>query len=79
MWICSKAVLRIHDILVWIRFRNRILWLMDPDPDSDPAIFVIDLQEVNKKKFVKKNFSLLLFEGTLTSFSKDKKSKIITK
>jgi hypothetical protein len=52
---------------------------MDPDPDSDPAIFVIDLQEVNKKKFVKKNFSLLLFEGTLTSFSKDKKSKIITK
>jgi hypothetical protein len=23
--------------------------LMDPDPDPDPAIFVIDLQDANKK------------------------------
>jgi hypothetical protein len=47
---------------------------MDPDPDAnlDPAI---DLQDANKKKF----FCLLLFEGTLTSFFKDKKSKIVTK
>ncbi len=36
-----SAVLRIHEILV--RIRN--LWLMDPDP----AIFVNDLQDVNKK------------------------------
>ncbi len=34
-------VLRIHDILVWIQ-------LMDPDLDP-PDIFVIDLQEANKK------------------------------
>jgi hypothetical protein len=34
--------------------------------DPDPAIFVIDLQDVNKK--------LLLFEGAFTSFFKDKKS-----
>ncbi len=29
---------------------------MDPDPDSDPvpAIFVIDLQDVNKKLILKK-------------------------
>jgi hypothetical protein len=33
--------------------------------DPDPAIFVIDIQDANKK----------LFEGTLTSFLKDKKSK----
>ncbi len=39
-----KAVLRILDILVWI-----CLWQMNPDPDSDPAIFVIDLQDANKK------------------------------
>jgi hypothetical protein len=42
------------------------------DPDPDPAIFVIDLQDANKKNL----FScLLLFEGTLTSFFKDKKSE----
>ncbi len=39
-----KAVLRIHDILMWIRIRG----LMDPDPD--PAFFVIDLQDANKKR-----------------------------
>ena len=41
---------------------------MDPDPDH--AIFVIDLQEANKKIFF-----LLLFEDTFTLFYKDKKSK----
>jgi hypothetical protein len=34
---------------------------MDPDPDSDPdpdpAVFVIDLQEANKKQFLKKFFA----------------------
>ncbi len=49
------------------------LWLMDPDPD--PAIFVIDLQDPNKKANLKKVFLLLLFEYTFTSFFKDKKSK----
>jgi hypothetical protein len=49
---------------------------MDPDPDSDPdpAIFVIDLQDANKK-LIKKVFWLLLFEGTFTSFSKIKSQK----
>jgi hypothetical protein len=36
--------------------------------DPDPAIFVIDLQDANKN-----NFCLFLFEGTFTSFFKDKK------
>jgi hypothetical protein len=35
---------------------------MDPDPDS--AIFVIDVQDANKK-----------LEGVFTSFFRDKKSK----
>jgi hypothetical protein len=42
--------------------------------DPDPAIFIIDLQDANKKLiFLKEIFCLLLFEGTFTSFFKDKK------
>jgi hypothetical protein len=46
---------------------------MNPDSDSDPdpAIFVIDLQDANKKQV----FRLILFEGTFTSYFEDKKSK----
>ncbi len=52
------TVLRIHDILEWIRIRIWIrgfsLWLMDPDSDPDPYadsdIFVIDPQDGNKKQ-----------------------------
>jgi hypothetical protein len=39
------------------------------DPDPDPAIFVIDLQDANKK-LIKKSFSA--YESTFTSFFKDK-------
>ncbi len=46
------------------------LWQMDPD--TDPAIFFIDLQEANKKLILKKFFCLLLFEGTLHHFTKIK-------
>ncbi len=50
------------------------LLLMDPDPD--PAIFVIDLQDACKKLiFLHNFFCLLLFEGIFTSFFKDKRSK----
>ncbi len=45
------------------------------DLDPDPAIFVIDLQDANKKLFKKKFFCVLLFEGTFSSFFVDKKSK----
>jgi hypothetical protein len=37
----------------------------ESDPDPDPTIFVIDLQEAYKKQIF---FCLLLFEGTFTSF-----------
>jgi len=50
---------------------------MDLDPDSykDSAIFV-NLQDANKKRFLKKRFlCLFLFEGTFTSFFNDKKYK----
>jgi hypothetical protein len=41
----------------------------DPDADPDPDIFASDLQEI-----IKKIFFALLFQGTFTSFIKDKKS-----
>jgi hypothetical protein len=47
---------------------------MDPDSDPDPAIFFIDLRDANKK-LILKNFCFLVFDGTLTSFFRDKKSK----
>ncbi len=34
---------------------------MDPDADLDPAIFVIDLQDANKKTNLKKSFSAYYF------------------
>ncbi len=34
---------------------------MDPDADPDPTIFVIDLQEANKKQFFYKIFLLITF------------------
>jgi hypothetical protein len=50
---------------------------MDPDPDADPdpSIFINDLQDANKKLIKKKNFCILLFERTFTSFFKGEKSK----
>jgi hypothetical protein len=51
---------------------------MDPDPDldPDPAIFVINLQDANKKiNKYKKFFCFFVFKGTFISFFKDKKSK----
>jgi hypothetical protein len=48
----------------------------DSDANPDPAIFIIDLQDTNKKLIFKiKFFCILLFEGTFTSFFKDIKSK----
>jgi hypothetical protein len=50
------------------------------DPDPDPAIFVIDLQDASKKLiFLHQLFLLITFEGRFTSFFKDKKSKRVTK
>jgi hypothetical protein len=47
--------------------------------DPDPAIFVIDLQDANKKLFFQKVILLILFEVIFTSFFKDKSPKEGTK
>ncbi len=36
-------------------------WLMDPDSDPDPAIFVIDLQDASKKLIFNTTFSAYYF------------------
>jgi hypothetical protein len=52
---------------------------MDPDSDLDPAIFVIDLQEANKKQIFKKSFSAYYFlKVHLHHFSKIKSQKEVT-
>ncbi len=79
-------MLRIHDILGWIRIRGSMplpngsgsadpcFCLMDPDPD--PAIFVIDLQDASKKtNFLTTFFLLITFWSYITSFFRDKCQK----
>jgi hypothetical protein len=41
------------------RYADPCLSLMDPDADSDPDIFFIDLQDVNKKTIKKQIFCLV--------------------
>jgi hypothetical protein len=49
------------------------------DPDPDPAIFVIDLQDANKK-LINKSFSAYYsLKANLHQFSKIKSSKEVTK
>jgi hypothetical protein len=43
------------------------------DPDPDPSIFIIDLQDANKKLILKKSFPAYYF--LKISFFNDKKSK----
>jgi hypothetical protein len=66
-------MLRIHEILLWIqiRIRGSIALINGPatDADPDPAIFVSDLHNSQQTHF----FGRLLFEGTFTSFFKNKK------
>jgi hypothetical protein len=55
------------------------LLLMDPDPDADPSIFIIDLQDANKK-LIKKSFSADYFlKVLLHHFLKVKSQKEVTK
>jgi hypothetical protein len=43
---------------------------MDPDADPDPAIFVIDLQDANKKPFNKKFFAYFFLKVNLHHFQR---------
>ncbi len=73
----SKAVLRIHDILVWIRIRIQIRGSMPLTNGSGSCYF----RHWPSRCQQKTNFyflfliCLLLFEGTFTSFFKDKSQK----
>jgi hypothetical protein len=50
------------------------------DPDPDPALFVIDLQDVNKKLFKKRIFSAYFFlKVHLHHFPKLESQKEVTK
>jgi hypothetical protein len=56
------------------------LRLMDPDLDPDPAIFVINLQDANKKLLGFQSFSAYYFlKVHLNHFSKIKSQKEVTK
>jgi hypothetical protein len=53
---------------------------LDPDSDPDPAVFVIDVQDANKKLILKKNFSAYYFlKVNSHHFSKIKSQKEVTK
>jgi hypothetical protein len=55
---------------------------MDPDsnPDEDPSIFIIDLQDAKKKLIKKKVFSAYYFlKVLLHHFSRVKSQKEVTK
>jgi hypothetical protein len=74
-----SAVLRFHDILMWIQIRGSMPLTngsgFGSGCGSGSSIFIIDIEDANKKLFYKKFFCILLFEGTFTSYFKDKKSK----
>jgi hypothetical protein len=49
------------------------------DPDPDPAIFVIDLQDPNKKEFKNRFSSYYVWKVYLHNFAKIKSPKEVTK
>jgi hypothetical protein len=70
LYICSSGVARVSlatsvAMTFWCEYgfgsgsADPCLWLIDPDTDPDPAIFVGDLKDANKKLifFFKKSFS----------------------
>jgi hypothetical protein len=51
----------------------------DPDPNPDPAIFIVDLQDANKKQTKKSFFAFYFLKVHLHRFSKIKSQKEVTK
>ncbi len=81
---------RIHDILVWIRIRGSMPLITGSESgfgsgsrvrilDPAPAIFVIDLQDANKKPFKKKVSAYYFLKVHLHHFSKVNSPKEVTK
>ncbi len=73
-----KAMLRIHDILGWIRIRGSIP-LTNVSGSGSCYFRHWPSRCQQKTNFLHNFFCLLLFEGTFTSFFEDKKSKRVTK
>ncbi len=57
----------------------RTLWLTDPDMAKDPAIFVRWPSRRQQNILFFQIFFILLFEGTLPSFFKDKSHKEVSR
>jgi hypothetical protein len=51
----------------------------DPDADPDPSIFIIDLQDANKKLILKSFSAYYFLKVLLPHFSKIKSQKEVTK
>ncbi len=74
------SVFRVRDILVRIRILGSVP--LTSGSHCDPALFVKDLQDANKKYFFSCKFEcFFLFEDTFTSFfeNKNKSHKEVTK
>jgi hypothetical protein len=78
----QEPVFRIHDILVWIRIRIRGSMPLTNGSGSGFGIRIrillissLTFKTPNKNLILRKLFCLLLFEGTFTSFFKDKIQK----
>jgi hypothetical protein len=52
---------------------------MDPDVDPDPALFLTDLQDANKKLILKKCSAYYFLKVRLHHFSKIKSPREVTK
>jgi hypothetical protein len=82
----SNTSTKVSKIVAKIIKKNAVLWIRHFGTDPDQRIrntelririllFVNSSQVLTKNKFFNKFFCLILFEGTFTSGSKDKKSK----
>ncbi len=73
----SQAVMRIHDIFVSIRIHGSMPLTNGSrsGADPDPSIFIVDLQDANKKLILKKSFSAYYFLKALLHHLSMKKVK----
>jgi hypothetical protein len=76
IFVCGYSVGRrgeVKDVGPWSAVP--CLWLMDPDSEPDPAVFVIDIQDASKKLIYLKKFFLLISFWKYGTFSKIKVEK----
>jgi hypothetical protein len=74
-----QSAIRIRDILVRIRIRGSVPLTQDPDPTQDPALFVSELQDANKKLFFSPFFAYYFWKVHLRHSLKIKSHTEVTK